>query len=149
MISRFACNMPVAWLSPCAEDSFLGGASLLMFVGSLIAVPLVVVRLPKDYLRREHKLVRNWPRHLSLPFMVLKNALGVLFLLSGLAMLILPGQGLLTIFIGLVLLDFPRKRVLVRRILGYRRILRVINRLRAKFDKPELEPPPAQAAKGR
>jgi hypothetical protein len=52
-----------------------------------------------------------------------KNALGVLFYLSGLAMLILPGQGLLTIFIGLVLLDFPRKRVLVRRLLGYRRIL--------------------------
>jgi hypothetical protein len=81
--------------------------------------------------------------------MVLKNALGVLFLLSGLAMLILPGQGLLTLFIGLVLVDFPRKRILVRRILGYRRILRVINRLRAKFGKPELEPPPAQAAKGR
>jgi len=35
--------------------SFLGGASLLMFVGSLIAVPLVIVRLPEDYLRREHK----------------------------------------------------------------------------------------------
>jgi hypothetical protein len=128
--------------------SLLGGASLLMFVGSLIAVPLVIIRLPKDYLRREHKLVRDWPRHLSLPFMVLKNALGVLFFLSGLAMLILPGQ-LLTIFIGLVLLDFPRKRVLVRRILGYRRILRVINRLRARFGKPELEPPPAQAVKGR
>jgi hypothetical protein len=129
--------------------SLLGGASLLMFVGSLIAVPLVIVRLPKDYLRREHKLIRDWPRHLSLPFMVLKNALGVVFFLSGLAMLILPGQGLLTLFIGLVLLDFPRKRVLVRRILGYRRILRVINRLRARFGKPKLEPPPAQAVKGR
>jgi hypothetical protein len=122
--------------------SLLGGASLLMFVGSLIAVPLVIVRLPKDYLRREHKLVRNWPRHLFLPFMILKNALGVLFLLSGLAMLILPGQGLLTLFIGLVLLDFPRKRILIRRILGYKRILRVINRLRARFGKPDLEPPP-------
>ena len=129
--------------------SLLGGASLLMFVGSLIAVPLVIVRLPKDYMRREYKLVRDWPRHLSLPFMVLKNALGILFFLSGLAMLILPGQGLLTIFIGLVLLDFPRKRVLVRHILGYRRILRVINRLRARFGKPALEPPPAQAVKGR
>jgi hypothetical protein len=80
--------------------------------------------------------------------MVLKNALGVLFFLSGMAMLILPGQGLLTIFIGLVLLDFPRKRVLVHRILGYQRILRVINQLRARFGKPELEPPPAQAVKG-
>ena len=122
---------------------------MLMFVGSLIVVPLVVVRLPKDYLRRENKLVRTWPRYLSLPFMILKNGLGVLFLLSGLAMLVLPGQGLLTLFIGLVLVDFPRKRNLILRILGNRRIFGMINRLRAKSGKAELEPPPAQAAKGR
>ena len=128
---------------------WLGGASLLMFVGSLIVVPLVVVRLPKDYLHREHKLVRAWPRYLSLPFMILKNGLGVLFLLSGLAMLVLPGQGLLTLFIGLVLVDFPRKRNLILRILGNRRIFGMINRLRAKSGKAELEPPPTQAAKGR
>jgi hypothetical protein len=129
--------------------SVLGGASLLLFLGSLVAVPMVIVRLPKDYLNRDHKLMRDWPRHLYLPLMVLKNCLGVLFLLTGVAMLILPGQGLLTMFIGLVLLDFPRKRILVRRILGYRRILRVINRLRARFGKPELEPPPAKRIKVR
>lgn len=128
---------------------WLGGASLLMFVGSLIVVPLVVVRLPKDYLHREHKLVRAWPRYLFLPFMMLKNGLGVLFLLSGLAMLVLPGQGLLTLFIGLVLVDFPRKRNLILRILGNRRIFGMINRLREKSGKAELEPPPEQAAKGR
>lgn len=118
--------------------SWLGGASLIMLVGSLIGIPLVVIQLPEDYLHREHKLVRDWPRYLFLPFMVLKNALGILFFLSGLAMLFLPGQGLLTMFIGLVLLDFPRKQILVRHILGYRRVLRVINRLRAKFGKPVL-----------
>ena len=128
---------------------WLGGASLLMFAGSLVAVPLVLVRLPKDYLRREHKLVQEWPRCLFLPFLVLKNAFGALFFLSGLAMLVLPGQGLLTLFIGLVLLDFPRKQLLVRRILGSRRFLRVINRLRARFGKPGLEPPPAKAVNGR
>jgi hypothetical protein len=120
--------------------SVLGGASVLMFVGSLVAVPLVIVRLPRGYLRQERKLPRNWPRYLMIPFLVLKNSLGVLFVLSGLAMLILPGQGLLTLFIGLLLLDFPGKRVLVRRILGYKRILRVINRLRERFGKPPLEP---------
>jgi hypothetical protein len=129
--------------------SLLGGASLLMFFGSLIAVPLVIVRLPKDYFHRDYQLVRNWPRHFYLPFMVLKNALGVLFLLSGLAMLILPGQGLLTLFIGLVLLDFPRKRILVCRILGYSRILRVVNRLRVRFGRPALEPPLSQVVKGK
>jgi hypothetical protein len=120
--------------------SVLGGASVLMFVGSLVAVPLVIVRLPRGYLH-EQKLPRQWPRYLLIPFLVLKNGLGLLFVLSGLAMLILPGQGLLTLFIGLLLLDFPRKRALVRRILSYKRILRVINRLRQRFGKPPLEPP--------
>jgi hypothetical protein len=121
--------------------SWLGGLSLLIFFGSLIAVPLVTVRLPEDYLRREYKLVRNWPLHLSVPFLVLKNGLGILFLLSGLAMLILPGQGLLTLITGLVMLDFPRKQILIRRILGHRRIFPVINRLRARLGKPKLEAP--------
>lgn len=119
-----------------------------MFVGSLIAIPLVVVRLPVDYLHREHKLARDWPGYLFLPLMVLKNIFGILFILSGLAMLVLPGQGLLTLFIGLVLLDFPRKQSLVHRILGNRRVFRVINRLRAKFEKPALEPLLAQHETG-
>lgn len=120
---------------------WLGGLSLLMFLGSLIAVPLVIVRLPEDYLQREHKLVRQWPWRISVPFLVLKNGFGVLFLLSGLAMLVLPGQGLLTLFIGMMLLDFPRKKILIRRTLGHRRIFRAINRLRERFGKPRLERP--------
>ena len=127
--------------------SWLGGASLLMFVGSLIGVPLVVVKLPEDYLHREHKLARNWPPYLFLPFMAIKNTLGILFFLSGIAMLFLPGQGLLTMLIGLVLIDVPRKQILVRRILGYRRVLRAINRLRKRFGRPVLGPPPMQSGK--
>lgn len=124
--------------------SLLGGASLLMLLGSLLAIPVVIVKLPSDYLRREHKLVRGWPLYLSVPFLLIKNALGVLFFISGLAMLVLPGQGLLTIVIALVLLDFPRKRVLIRHILGKKRILRAINRLRKKYGKAELELPPGR-----
>ncbi len=120
---------------------WLGVASLLMFFGTLIAVPMVIVRLPKDFLRQEHRVVRNWPRHLSLPFYILKNGLGVVFILSGLAMLILPGQGLLTLFIGMILINFPRKRVFIRKIFGQRRVFRAINRLRERFGKPKFEMP--------
>jgi len=121
--------------------SWLGGLSLLMFVGSVIMVPMVIVRIPVDYLRRNHKLLRDWPLHLSVPFLILKNALGVVFLLSGLAMLILPGQGLLTLLIGLAMIDFPRKHILIRRLLGHKRVFPVINRLRARFGRHTLEPP--------
>jgi hypothetical protein len=125
--------------------SWLGGLSLLMFVGSLIAVPLVLVRLPEHYLRRDHKLLQEWPLHFSVPFLILKNGLGVVLLISGLAMLILPGQGLLTLFIGFAMVDFPRKHILIRRLLGHRRIFPIINRLRARLGKPKLEAPRSEA----
>ena len=43
--------------------------------------------------------------------------------------------------------DFRRKQILVRRILGYRRVLRAINRLRKRFGRPVLGPPPMQSGK--
>jgi hypothetical protein len=63
---------------------------------------------------------------------------GVIFILGGLAMLVLPGQGLLTIVIGVSLLDFPGKRVLERRLLSRPMVLQAINRLRQRFGRPPL-----------
>ena len=120
---------------------WLGAASILMFIGTLITVPFVIVKLPRDFFKREHRLAHTWPRHLSIPFYILKNGLGIILVLIGLVMLVLPGQGLLTLFAGLILLNFPRKRILIRRIMGQKRILRTINHLRARFGKPDLELP--------
>jgi hypothetical protein len=41
--------------------------------------------------------------------------------------------------IGLTLVDFPGKRRLERRLLRHPRVLRAINRLRARFDRPPLD----------
>ena len=41
--------------------------------------------------------------------LTLKNLAGVVFVLLGIAMLVLPGQGLLTILIGIIFLNFPGK----------------------------------------
>ena len=53
-------------------------------------------------------------------------------------MIVLPGQGVLTMLIGVSLLDFPGKRQLERRLIGQRALLRTINKLRAKFGRPPL-----------
>lgn len=68
----------------------------------------------------------------------LKNAVGVLLFLAGVAMIVLPGQGLLTMLIGISLLDFPGKRHLERRLVGQPAVLRTINKLREKFGRPPL-----------
>ncbi|GEM_PF-5396239 len=40
-------------------SAVLGGLSLLTFMGSLVAVPIMIVRLPEDYLRRADRLIQN------------------------------------------------------------------------------------------
>ena len=57
-------------------------------------------------------------------------------------MLALPGQGLLTIFMGLMLMNFPGKRSLELRIIRIPSILKSVNWMRAKADHPPLNLPP-------
>jgi len=70
-----------------------------------------------------------------------KNILGVFLVVLGIILSIpgVPGQGLLTILLGVVLLDFPGKRHLERKLLSRQEIVKTIDRLRKKFDKPPLE----------
>jgi hypothetical protein len=53
-------------------------------------------------------------------------------------MLVLPGQGLLTMLIGISLMDFPGKRAIERSIIGRPLILKSINRIRQRFGRPPL-----------
>lgn len=115
---------------------WLGIFSLMMFVGTLIAIPMIIVVLPYDVLCREdEKVSRLLLNFWYFPYWVLKNAFGAVFILAGVAMLVLPGQGLLTILIGLTLVTFPGKKKLIRRLIGRRRVLKAVNALRKRFDK--------------
>jgi len=77
--------------------------------------------------------------------LVLKNVVGVLLILAGIAMLVLPGQGLLTIVLGIMMLNFPGKRALELRLIRFPGVLRAINHLRARNQRPPLQLP-GQAA---
>ena len=119
---------------------WLAGASLACFVGSLIAIPFILVRLPADYF--DTRVPRNWMKHhhpvLKVLGHVLKNTFGAVFLTAGILMLFLPGQGILTMLIGVSLLDFPGKRRLEAKIVGRRGILNAINHVRSRFHKHPL-----------
>ena len=69
---------------------------------------------------------------------ILKNVVAVVLLLAGVAMLVLPGQGVATILVGLLMMDFPRKKELQRRILSMPAILRTVNALRTRTGEPPL-----------
>lgn len=126
-------------VSPVALE-FLFLLSIVSFVASVIAIPWILIRLPRDYFCESHP--RTWLKDhhpvLRLIALALKNLLGAILLLGGLAMLVLPGQGLLTMLIGISLLDFPGKRAIERSIIGRPLILKSINRIRQRFGRPPL-----------
>ncbi len=67
-----------------------------------------------------------------------KNILGALFLLAGVAMLLLPGQGLLTMVMGVVFLDLPGKYKFERWLIARPGIARSVNWLRQRAGRPLL-----------
>lgn len=118
--------------------AWLGGIGLLIFLGSLVAMPLIIVLMPRDYfLRMETVGIRRHPFRKFLH--VLKNLLGGILFLAGIAMLVLPGQGLLTMLIGLSLVDFPGKHQLQIRLARVPRIRRSIQWIRNRAGRAPLE----------
>ena len=77
--------------------------------------------------------------------MIVKNVLGVVFALAGIAMLVLPGQGIVTILISVVLLDFPKKFAFERWLIRRRLAHRAMNWIRLKAGRPPLQIPSARA----
>jgi hypothetical protein len=123
---------------------WLGGFSIVTFFGSLLAVPLIVARLPEDYFIHQHRPA-DWfksPR-VRIEWMIVKNALGIVFVVAGILMLVLPGQGILTIVLGLMLMDFPGKSRLINRVARRPHVLKSINWMRRKAGKPPMLTTPA------
>jgi hypothetical protein len=115
--------------------------SIIFFILSLVMVPVILVCLPEDYFLLPIRHRKPWPKlhpSLRIPLLLVKNLLGVVFILTGILMLALPGQGILTIIIGLVLIDFPGKYHVERWIIARPSVLRAINWIRAKAGKPAL-----------
>jgi hypothetical protein len=119
----------------------LGGASVAVFVASLLAMPAIVVRIPADYFAHDHRPPSRFAeqhRAVRLLLLITKNTLGGLLMLGGVAMLVLPGQGLLTLLVGFLLIDFPGKYRLEAWLVSRRVVHRPINWLRRRRDHPPL-----------
>ena len=138
-------NRFIQWLieDPTWGGLFFGASVFLVtMIGSLLVAGCLLVKLPVTYFQEFHCRAIWVDRHpvLRLTARSGKNVLGAILLVVGMILALpgVPGQGLLTIVIGLMLLDLPGKRRLERRIVGRPRILRTINRLRKRFGSPPL-----------
>lgn len=108
--------------------------SVVMFVGSLALVPIALVRLPPDHFARPHA------KH-ALVTRIVRNVLGAALIFLGAAMLVMPGQGVLTILVGIGVLDLPFKQRIARRILCNDRVRRAVDDLRVRAGRPPLVVP--------
>jgi len=125
---------------------WLATASAVMFIISLISIPFIVALIPVDYFthHRRHRLAESL-RHpaIEMVVVVFKNLLGATLLLAGLVMLFTPGQGLISILFGLMIMNYPGKYRLECWIIKRPLILHAVNSMRQKRGKPPLLPPDA------
>jgi hypothetical protein len=70
-----------------------------------------------------------------------KNIVGAILLVLGIAMLVAPGPGIVTLLLAVIFLDVPGKRAMERRIVTLPSVLHVINRMRSRANRPLLEAP--------
>jgi MFS family permease len=127
-----------------ALSGWIAAASLLMFVGGLIVMPILVARMRSDYFLGRKPPPESWSgRHrvTRIAIVVVKNVVGVILLLLGIAMLVLPGQGIITILVGISLLNFPGKRRLELKIIRQPPVLQAVNWIRSKAGKLPLRLP--------
>ena len=118
----------------------LGIVSAFMLVISAVLIPFLIARMPVDfYVENNHRrrLFQDKPA-LRILFLVVKNTLGAVLLIAGIMMLVLPGQGILTILAAFALLNFPGKRSLEMRILHQPVVLKSINWLRLRAGREPL-----------
>jgi len=130
------------WIGLSSEAAlWIAIASAATLLAALIVVPWIVIRIPADYFDHPRRTGAEWPR--GRPWwrwicVISKNLLGGAFFVLGALMLVLPGQGLLTLLIAVALLDFPGKFRLQRWVVTRQGVIDSIDWIRGKAGKDPL-----------
>ena len=119
---------------------WLGTLSFIIFIFSLLTIKWLVALIPSDYFIKKNnsEFRSNYPIF-WLVSIIIKNLVGYTLIICGILMLVLPGQGLFTIFVGLMLSNYPGKFYIERKFIAIPSVLRAINWLRKKSNTPPIK----------
>ena len=119
---------------------WLGAISFAIFVFSLLSIKWLVSLIPSDYFinKKTSKFKSKYPI-VWLISMIIKNLIGYVLIIGGILMLVLPGQGLFTIFIGLMMSNYPGKYFIERKFIAIPSVLKTINWLRKRSNQEPLK----------
>jgi len=135
-------NELLAWVSDNQQLLVWAGiVSFVVFILSLLSLPWLVAQIPEDYFLPQKRQPTQWKKlHPVIRLLALigKNLIGYGLIVAGLLMLFLPGQGILTLVMGLLLVDYPGKFRLERKLVKTPAILNSLNWLRRKAKRPPL-----------
>ena len=135
----------ISWSSMNSDLLFLfGSLSIFILIISVFMMVIIISFLPEDYFKSENRNLISSVQNsryplLKLLVLITKNFFGILLLLSGILMLVLPGQGILTIITGLVFIDYPGKYKFERKLLRQKGVINSINWIRSRLRKPSLK----------
>lgn len=114
--------------------------SIMTFLLSIILIPWYVAKLPRGFflkIQTHHRHSGEKPLHIVL--VLLRNIAGIILVSAGIAMLFLPGQGIITILIGVLCMSFPGKRNLLLYLLSMKTIKKSLNWTRNKLNRPPFD----------
>jgi len=118
------------------------GIFLVTFLANLALVSLILVKIPADYFGESprSKFLANQSHPVRVLALVGKNLAGAILVVLGIFLSLpgVPGQGVLTILLGVMLLDLPGLRSFERWIVSSPKVFKAVNNLRQRFDKPPL-----------
>lgn len=119
--------------------AWLAIISAVTLAASALLIPWIVARLPQDYFSRDEHPTPWANAHpvLRVVLIVLKNVLGLVLVALGVLMLVLPGQGVLTIIAGIAMIDFPGRHRLVQWLVGRDPVMNALNWVRRRAKRPE------------
>tara|TARA_Y100001936_G_C15558762_1_gene401230 strand:+ start:64 stop:504 length:441 start_codon:yes stop_codon:yes gene_type:complete len=120
----------------------MGISSIFIFLISLLGISWFVAQIPEDYFLLSKRQASKWQEQrpiLRLMVVVGKNIVGLTLVIGGLLMLVLPGQGLLTVVTGLLLVNYPGKYKLEQKLVSIPSIYKALNWIRFKAKKPPLQ----------
>ena len=119
---------------------YISGLSTIFFLLSLVGLSWLISIIPHNYFvdKKRVSFIKMKNPLMWLSIVIIKNSIGLILILCGILMLILPGQGVLTIITGLIFLDYPGKFKFERLLVRNKLILNSMNWIRRKLNKPDL-----------
>lgn len=111
--------------------------SIVSLVLSIFIIPYVIINIPEDYFISKRRVPKKGIVYLFTR--IVKNLFGLFLGLIGIIMLFTPGQGLLFLLIGFIMINFPGKYRLEKKLIKNKKIYNSINRIRKKHNKPPLK----------